>query len=90
MNILNRNFNANPIGQQAQLPPDIMQGIQQMKQMQSMFGGNMGAMFQQMAQTNPQFSQAMQMARNGNPEQIVRQMCQQRGIDFNAFMSALR
>lgn len=88
MNILNRNFNANPIGEQAQLPPDIMQGIQQIKQMQSMFGGNMGAMFQQMAQTNPQFS--LQMARNGNPEQIVRQMCQQRGIDFNAFMSALR
>lgn len=73
-----------------QLPPDIMQGIQQMKQMQSMCGGNMGAMFQQLAQANPQMAQAMQMARSGNPEQIVRQMCQQRGIDFNAFMNALK
>nr|DAK85918.1 MAG TPA: hypothetical protein [Caudoviricetes sp.] len=89
MNILNRNIPTPSMGQ-AQLPPDLMQGIQQVKQMQSMFGGNMNAMFQQMAQSNPQFSQAMQMARSGNPEQIVRQMCQQRGIDFNAFISALR
>lgn len=88
MNILNRNAGGG--FSMSQLPPDIMQGIQQMKQMQSMCGGNMGAMFQQLAQSNPQMAQVMQMARSGNPEQIVRQMCQQRGIDFNAFMNALK
>lgn len=84
MNVLN----SKPL--QQSLPPALMQGIQQAKQMQSMCGGNIGTMFQQLAQANPQFAQVLQMAQNGNPEQIVRQMCQQRGVDFNAFMNALK
>lgn len=84
MNVLN----SKPL--QQSLPPALIQGIQQAKQMQAMCGGNMGTMFQQLAQSNPQFAQVLQFAQNGNPELIVRQMCQQRGIDFNAFMNALK
>lgn len=49
--------------------------------MMSLFGGN------------PQFQQAMQLAQ-GNSEQqlmgLVQQVCQQRGVDFNALMQLLK
>lgn len=47
MNILN-----NRAGTPAVLPPQIMQGISQIKQMQSLFNGTPQQMLQQMAQSN--------------------------------------
>lgn len=57
------------------LPPQLMENIQALKRIQ-----NMPAMLQQ----------ARQMCQGQNPETLVRQLCQQKGIDFNAFMQALK
>lgn len=57
------------------LPPQLVENIQALKRIQ-----NMPAMLQQ----------ARQMCQGQNPETFVRQLCQQKGIDFNAFMQALK
>lgn len=62
-------------------------------QMMQVFGQLKGAqnpmqMMQQMFNGDPAFSRAMQMARGKSPqqiEQIVRNLCQERGIDFEQF-----
>lgn len=63
------------------------------KQAYNMFqNGNMNPMqiINNMAMQNPQFKPFAQMLQNGaNPEQVFRQMCQQRGIDANQFIQML-
>lgn len=46
---------------------------------------------QMMIQQNPQFAQVYQMAQGKSPaelEQLAHNICQQRGIDYNAAMQA--
>lgn len=77
--------------------PFVKQGPQlnsQEKQLINMFnGGNQNPMqmLQTMAMQNPQLKPIIDMLNNGaNPEQLVRQICQQRGIDVNQFMSQFK
>ena len=48
------------------------------------------AVFQQMAQQNPNLQPVMNMLRNGaNPQQLFYSMCQQRGINPQEFLKNL-
>lgn len=87
MNILNQGFMQQGA---ANLPPQLTQSIQQIKQMQAMCNGDMNGAIQRIIAQNPQMAQAMQMVQGQNPETIVRQMCKQKGIDCDALIRALR
>lgn len=89
MNILNGNM-GRIAEAQANLPPQLMQSIRQLKQMQAMCNGDINSVIQQTIAQNPQMAQVMQMVQGQNPETIVKQMCKQRGIDCNALMKALK
>lgn len=68
------------------LSPQMMQNIQQVKGLMGMMKGNPMALLQQ----NPQMAQVMQMCNGKNPQAVFEAMCKERGIDANAFMSALK
>lgn len=89
MNILNGNM-GRIAEAQANLPPQLMQSIRQLKQMQAMCNGDINSVIQQTIAQNPQMAQVMQMVQGQNPETVVKQMCKQRGIDCNALMKALK
>ena len=89
MNILNGNM-GRIAKAQANLPPQLMQSIRQLKQMQAMCNGDINSVIQQTIAQNPQMAQVMQMVQGQNPETVVKQMCKQRGIDCNALMKALK
>lgn len=89
MNILNGNM-GRIAEAQANLPPQLMQSIRQLKQMQAMCNGDINSVIQQIIAQNPQMVQVMQMVQGQNPETVVKQMCKQRGIDCNALMKALK
>ena len=89
MNILNGNM-GRIAEAQANLPPQLMQSIRQLKQMQAMCNGDINSVIQQTIAQNPQMAQAMQMVQGQNPETVVKQMCKQRGIDCNALIKALK
>ena len=74
------------------LSPNLMHGIQQAKQVMSMINGAGNPMqaLTAMAGQNPVIGQVMQMCRMQSPEQVFRNLCQQRGIDADAFVSQLR
>ena len=72
------------------LPPELMQNIQQVKNMMKMFNGNPNAMLQQMGQNNPMLNQIMQMCKGQNPENVFMSMARQMGIDPNAILNELR
>lgn len=79
MNILN-----NRAGTPAVLPPQIMQGISQIKQMQSLFNGTPQQMLQQMAQSNPIFNEVIQCTPLGYDCKEKRKRCQpQRKLHSN-------
>lgn len=84
MNILRNNM------QMQNLSPQLMQSIQQVKQMRNMCNGDINGLIQQMVNANPQLSQVLQMTKNQSAETIVRNLCQQKGIDVNALMNALK
>ena len=70
------------MGQMATEAEQIMQLIRVYKG-----GGNPMQMLSQMAQSNPQMAQAMQMLQGKNPQQIqsmVQKMAQEQGVDLNA------
>lgn len=89
MNILNGNM-GRIAEAQANLPPQLMQSIRQLKQLQAMCNGDINSVIQQTIAQNPQMAQAMQMVQGQNPETVVKQMCKQKGIDCNALMKALK
>lgn len=89
MNILNGNM-GRIADAQTNLPPQLMQSIRQLKQMQAMCNGDINSVIQQTIAQNPQMAQAIQMVQGQNPETVVKQMCKQRGIDCNALMKALK
>ena len=68
------------------LPPQLMQTIQQIKPLMQIYNGNIN----QLAQQNSAVNQILQTYKGQNPEQIVRNLCKQRGIDPDALIRALR
>ena len=64
----------------------------QIKQLMGMMQGqNPMQMLQTMAKQNPQLKSVVDMLNNGaNPEQLVRSICQQRGIDVNQLLSQFK
>ena len=51
---------------------------------------NPQAMLTNLAQSNPQMAQVMQMCNGRNPQQVFYEMCQQRGIDPNTILSQFK
>lgn len=72
------------------LPPQMMQGIQQVKSMMHMCNGNPDMMLQQMGQNNPMINQVLQMSRGQNLQQVFMSECRRRGVDPNAILRELR
>lgn len=64
----------------------------QIKQLMGMMQGqNPMQMLMNMAKQNPQLKSVVDMLNNGaNPEQLVRSICQQRGIDVNQLLSQFK
>lgn len=70
-----------------------MNNMQQMMQIVNMCkNGNPNQVIQQMMSSNPQAAQSVQSLLNTgkNPEQIVRELAQQRGIDVNQMLSMFK
>lgn len=68
-----------------QVNPQIKQLIGMMQ------GQNPMQMLMNMAKQNPQLKSVVDMLNNGaNPEQLVRSICQQRGIDVNQLLSQFK
>ena len=70
----------NMLGMGNTIPPQIIQLAQLMRN-----GGNPQAMINMLAQQYPEMGMLLQMS-NGNPqnmEQLCKNLCQQRGLDFN-------
>lgn len=72
------------------LSPELMQNIQQVKNMMKMFNGNPNAMLQQMGQNNPMLNQVMQMCKGQNPENVFKSMCKAKGIDPEQILNQFR
>jgi hypothetical protein len=56
-------------------------------------GGNPNALLNSFAQSNPDFAEIMNMVRNQSPqqlEQICRNLCKKRGIDFDEAYNTVR
>lgn len=51
---------------------------------------NPQAMLSQLAKSNPQMAQVMQMCNGRNPQQVFYEMCQQRGVDPNTILSQFK
>lgn len=75
--------------------PFVKQGPQvnpQVKQLMGLFNGpNPMQTFMQLVGNSPKAQFAINMLNSGaNPEQIVRQICKEQGIDVNQYMSQFR
>lgn len=70
----------NPLNISNGLPPQLMQGIQQVKQIM-----RMGDLRQ-----NPQMQQVMQMCQGQNPQVVFETMCRQMGVNPNDVLNAIR
>lgn len=97
-NLINRGF-GNMGGNIPQMSNNMPNGnlannpaIQQIKQMMGMLNGvqNPQAILQQVAQQNPQLAQVMQMCQGKNPQEVFYQMCNQRGINPDEILNALK
>lgn len=70
----------NPLNMSNGLPPQLMQSIQQVKQIM-----RMGDLKQ-----NPQMQQIMQMCQGQNPQIVFETMCRQMGVNPNDVLNAIR
>lgn len=70
----------NPLNISNGLPPQLMRGIQQVKQIM-----RMGDLRQ-----NPQMQQVMQMCQGQNPQVVFETMCRQMGVNPNDVLNAIR
>lgn len=70
----------NPLNMSNGLPPQLMQSIQQVKQIM-----RMGDLKQ-----NPQMQQIMQMCQGQNPQVVFETMCRQMGVNPNDVLNAIR
>ena len=81
----------NPLGNgnipfATQLPTQMQQSIQQIKNIMRIAQGNPMAF----AQQNPMFNQVLQMCKGQNPQTIFTNMCKQMGYDPNVILNALQ
>lgn len=83
MGLLNGNT---PMVSGSNLPPQIKQNIQQVKNMMRMFNGDPNAVMQQ----NPMINQVMQMCQGSRPEDFFKSLCKRRGLDFEAIIKELQ
>lgn len=72
--------------------PQMMQNIQQLKGMMQQFKTmqNPNAVFQTMAQNNPQMQQVLQMCQGKNPKDVFYSMCQQQGVNPEQILNMLK
>lgn len=70
----------NPLNMSNGLPPQLMQSIQQVKQIM-----RMGDLRQ-----NPQMQQVMQICQGQNPQVVFETMCRQMGVNPNDVLNAIR
>lgn len=70
----------NPLNMSNGLPPQLMQSIQQVKQIM-----RMGDLKQ-----NPQMQQVMQICQGQNPQVVFETMCRQMGVNPNDVLNAIR
>lgn len=70
----------NPLNMSNSLPPQLMQSIQQVKQIM-----RMGDLRQ-----NPQMQQVMQICQGQNPQVVFETMCRQMGVNPNDVLNAIR
>lgn len=68
------------------LPPQIMQGIQNVKGIMNIANGNI----ENIAKQNPAIGQVVQMCQGHNPKDIYMNMCKQMGVDPNIILNELR
>lgn len=79
----------NPIKNQT-IPPQLMQGIKQVKGIMSMANGNPNALLQQMGKQDPRIGQVLQMCQGQDLQQMFMSMCRAQGIDPNAVIKELQ
>ena len=72
--------------------PQMMQNIQQLKGMMQQLKTmqNPNAVFQTMAQNNPQMQQVLQMCQGKNPKDVFYTMCQQQGVNPEQILNMLK
>lgn len=78
-----------------QLSPQLQQMLPAINQAKQMMGvvrsaQNPMAMLQQMAQSNPQMQQAMQIVNSGGTSGMLYELARQKGIDPNELMELLK
>lgn len=68
------------------------QTMQQIRNMKAMLQGspNPMAVFQSLAQMNPQINQVLQMCQGQNPKDLVYAQCKQMGINPDEFINMLK
>ena len=64
--------------------------VSQLKSLYNLFRQNPQQVIMQMAQTNPQVAQVLNMTKNQNLETVFYNMCQQRGISPNEILDQIR
>ena len=79
MNPLGRNINT-------QLPANMQQSIQQVKNIMRMAQGNPMAF----AQQNPMFNQVLQLCKGQDPQTVFTNLCKQMGYDPNVIINTLQ
>lgn len=81
---------ANPLYNNSVKQPDITENLINM--INSAKQGNPKTMIEQMVKGNPQMAQTLQMIMQGgqNPTQLMMSMLQQRGIDPNRIINAMK
>lgn len=72
------------------LPPQLIQSINQMKGLLNMANGNPNQIFEQLGKQNPQFNQILQMCNGKNPQDVFMDMCKSKGVDPNAILRELK
>lgn len=66
----------------------MMQAVNMINQIKR--SGNPQEAFDQMAQSNPNIKQAMDMCKGKNPQQVFEQACRQNGMDPGQFTGMIK
>lgn len=80
----------NPLGNGNALPPEVLQNIQQIKQIMQTTKQTPEQLLQQLGAKNPEFSSIMQMCKGQNLEQVFYSLAQAKGINPQAILNALK
>lgn len=72
------------------IPPAMMQNIQQLKGIMHACNGNLDMAARQLSQNNPMVNQVLQMYKGQNLQSIFMTECRRQGVDPNAILNELR